>query len=216
MFTKRQKTWIYGFVFIFIVALILGYVLKLGDNYWDNLWNFAAGFLGVIGAVTIFLWESDKDNQQSRIDRYMEFQDDFLRNQAINTVPFDRNLRSPEEETKEDKIALAQMLISLLYSLKDGEERQQQISDLNIEENANLSDLKTNVDIIVREPKNADILDIIRNNNPDLKATIDEYIQRIQESNSNKNDIILGSWMMNKKRAQQAKYLIGLPTINEF
>lgn len=232
--TATTKTLLLVLVFTFTIAVILGLIFFNTTDYWDNFWNFWPGFLGGIIAIVLFINQIEIDKSEKKktkddevrkeiFQRYLDFQDDMLTNIVKLLLDFEPSLREDDSVTQNKQ--LASSLVTLMYYVEDGQNRrfelQRYLDNNELEDNRLLdfNDVSMQLDSIITDESNKTVVDIVRQSYPDLKASIDyrfaNKIKSDQNSNKVQNDIILGSWILNKWSAQHAKYLVGVSTIDK-
>lgn len=204
--SRNRKTFFCITFIIILIVIILGLSHKYGTDYWENFWNIMAGIIGVIGAVFVFFLQTEKESNKTKIDRYLQLQNDVILNQATKIIDFD-----PDFIDKNETKHLVQTLASLLYSLQNADNQRKSIESYINDSDNNISDfseINTKINEIIQNPQNDSIIKYLKSNYPDLAKNVSERSIVLE----NKNDYILGHWYMSEQRAKKAKYLIGVST----
>ncbi|GAP03579.1 hypothetical protein [Fructobacillus tropaeoli] len=130
-------------------------------------------------------------------------------------LQFDSSLRV-ENQSIEEKKELAQELVTLLYMMEEGKNRLsyvkhfQKASDEPDPRFGSFTDLDCRLRVVLADPKNEDLRDLIENNYPDLKRIISQKF-----AGQNAEDSILKHWYLSEKSARSAKYLIGVAAVDK-
>jgi len=223
-------------IFVFIaLSFILGFIYN-STNYWNNFWNFWPSFLGAIIAIVIFISQIEIENSKNRKlkindnnekikNDYFKFQDDMMKNILKLLLDFSPELREDTSKNKTKTKQLAVSLVTLLYSASEAETQRNRIDkviDDNNEDEQNrlvdFSEVDSQITQILNDNKNKDIIDLVEKTYPDLKAVIKSRTKFNKDTRADQkkdNDIILGHWILKLKNAQNAKYLIGVSTIDK-
>lgn len=225
--TNYTKKILYGIISLIIISLIVGFDTDSKD-YWSNFWNFWPNILGAIVAIILFINQLQIDKKVNKdaieqqhksedIQRYLDFQDSMITKIAKLLLDFNDGLR--DNETRQKK-QLSTSLVTLLYAIQDGEKRREKIQPLIDDDDSqflDFQDASTQINSIIADPKNEDIINIVKTSYPDLNNIIikrKKEIEKIKNQSQN-NEIVLGNWIINESSAKNAKYLIGVSTIDK-
>lgn len=192
------------FLFLGIVGGLVGFNV---DGYWTNYWTFFAGILPIIAVVLVFYAQLVVDKNTYNVQNYISLQNELQQEISDRLVHF-------TEYSIVDKKVLISDLAFFLYSLQNIDIKRLQLDfdkDQNSENVTDFSEFSQRVHEIINSEKYSEIVQAVRQNFYDLGPIIDKKI-----SDENKlTDDILGYWIVNEYRAKNAKYIIGVSTLDK-